>query len=196
MTATEKELLHLIKTRAFRDDGPFTLSSGQSSPYYIDGKLIEVHSRSTRLIGEVLYEHTKDLEIDAIGGLEVGAVPMTAAAVMAYDLHGEEMEGFWVRDKAKSHGTGKQVEGKVGPGDRVVIVDDVITTGSSAMRAIEVVRNLKCEVVAVIALVDRLTGAEDRFRSLGIQDYRALFTIRDLGVKQDVARPREVATVG
>src|SRR5262245_36319556 len=110
MTEAEQQLLEIIRERAFRR-GTFRLASGATSNYYIDGKMIEVHSRAARLIGEVIYERTRDLAIDAIGGLEVGAVPLTAAAVLTYDLNGREMEGFWVRDKAKDHGTRKLVEG-------------------------------------------------------------------------------------
>src|SRR3954471_15878204 len=106
----EEQLLALLKERSLRF-GNFRLASGGTSNYYIDGKMSEVFSRSARLIGEVLYERTKDLSIDAIGGLEVGAVPLTTATVIAYDLHGRTMEGFWVRDEVKKHGTQKLVEG-------------------------------------------------------------------------------------
>src|SRR5262245_42177304 len=100
MTATEKRLLAVLKDRCFKL-GDFTLASGDKSTYYIDGKMGEVYSACAHLIGEVLYERTKDLGIDAIGGLEVGAVPLTTAAVISYHNHGGTMEGFWVRDKEK-----------------------------------------------------------------------------------------------
>src|SRR5205823_9940598 len=100
---------------------------GDTSSFYIDGKMTEVFSRGAMLIGEILYERTKDLKIGAIGGLEVGAVPLATAAVIAYDRHDLEMEGFWVRDRAKSHGTKKTIEGKLKNGQRVAIVDDVVT---------------------------------------------------------------------
>lgn len=184
MSESEKQLLQLLKDRAFQL-GTFRLASGGTSSYYIDGKMVEVFSRSTRLIGEVLYEHTRDLDVDAIGGLEVGAVPLTAAAVISYDLRGQVMEGFWVRDEVKQHGTKKLVEGNLKPGDRVVIVEDVVTQGGSALKAIKAVRALDCEVVLVVALVDRLAGAAEAFREHGITNYRAVFTIRDLGVTAD-----------
>src|SRR4051812_45144514 len=103
MSDAEQRLLQLLSVRSFQR-GTFQLASGASSTYYIDGRTSAVFSRSARLIGEVIYERTKDLAIDALGGMEVGAVPLTAAAVIAYDLHGREMEGFWVRKKAKTHG--------------------------------------------------------------------------------------------
>ena len=129
--------------------------------------MIAVFSRSAALIGEILYERTKDLSIDSIGGLEVGAVPMTTAAVISYHSHGREMEGFWVRDKAKGHGTQKLIEGNLKPRSRVAVVDDVVTRGSSVIRAIDEVQKLGCEVVLVLALVDRLRGAEALFLKRG-----------------------------
>src|SRR5262245_36648705 len=110
MTNHETQLLEVLRTRSFKR-GEFRLASGDTSTYYIDGKMSQVFSRSAYLIGEVLYERTKDLQIDAIGGLEVGAVPLTTAAVISYHQHGREMEGFWVRDSVKDHGTKKRIEG-------------------------------------------------------------------------------------
>jgi len=181
MTATETKLFQLLNARSFQR-GTFRLASGATSDYYIDGKMVQVFSESAHLIGEVLYERTKDLPLDGLGGLEIGAVPLTTAAVISYHLHGRTMEGFWVRDKAKSHGTRKVVEGNVKAGARVAIVDDVITTGGSSIKAIREVREMGCEVVLVLALVDRLQGAAKSFQDEGIANYQAIFTIRDFGV--------------
>jgi len=183
MTAEEKQLFQLLKERSFKR-GTFQLASGGVSDYYIDGKMTEVYSEAVPLIGEVLYQRTKDLpEMDAIGGLEVGAVPLTAAVVFSYHLHGRKMEGFWVRDEVKRHGTQKLIEGNLAKGSRVAIVDDVFTKGSSAAKAVKAVRDFGCEVVAVLALVDRLQGAEKLFRGMGIENYHPVFTIRDFGVE-------------
>jgi orotate phosphoribosyltransferase len=182
MSDTERQLLELLDRRSFKR-GNFQLASGATSTYYIDGKTSEVFSRSARLIGEVIYERTKDLSFDAIGGLEVGAVPLTAAAVIAYDLRGRPMEGFWVRDKVKDHGTRKRIEGGLAPNSRVVILDDVITSGGSSLKAIEAVREIGCQVVLVLSLVDRLAGAAESFRAHGIENYQSVFTIRDFGVE-------------
>ena len=135
MSPSESKLLQLLKERSFKSGGSFRLASGTMSDYYIDGKMTAVYSEAVPLIGEILYERTKGLEIEAIGGLEVGAVPLTTAAVYSYQLHGRKMEGFWVRDKAKTHGTKKLIEGGLRAGARVAIVDDVFTKGGSAMRA-------------------------------------------------------------
>src|SRR5258708_18081334 len=93
MSESERQLFEIIKERSFKF-GEFRLASGGVSNYYIDGKMTEVFSRGALLIGEIVYERTKDLAIDAIGGLEVGAVPLTTAAVISYAQHGREMEGF------------------------------------------------------------------------------------------------------
>lgn len=181
MTQAETSLLALLKARSFKA-GDFVLASGDRSTYFIDGKMSQVHSEGAYLIGQVLYEHTRDLAFDAIGGLAAGAIPLATAAVIAYHLNGRPMEGFWVRNEVKDHGTKKLVEGKVKAGGRVVILEDVVTRGQSAMKAIDAVREMGCEVVRVLTLVDRLQGGEQLFKEKGVADYRAVFTIRDFGV--------------
>lgn len=185
MTDTERQLLELLKARSFRraEPGkPFTLASGEKSEYFIDGKMTAVCSQGADLIGEVIYERTRDAGIDAIGGLQVGAVPLATAAVISYNRHGRPIEGFWVRDEVKDHGTQKRVEGALRKGMRVAVVDDVFTRGGSTMKAVEAVREFGCEVVLVLALVDRLRGAGELFRQNGIADCRSVFTIRDFGI--------------
>jgi orotate phosphoribosyltransferase len=189
MSEAEQQLLQLIKDRAFQR-GTFRLASGATSDYYIDGRMVAVYSEAAHLIGEVLYEKTRDLAIDAIGGMAVGAVPLATAAVIGYHRHGRAMEGFWVRDEVKAHGTQKLIEGRLKPGSRVAIVDDVVTKGGSSLKAIKAVQEAGHEVVAVLALVDRLCGAEQLFRDNGIAQFRPVFTIRDLGVGGDA--PAEV----
>jgi orotate phosphoribosyltransferase len=196
MADAKAQLLQLIKERSFSMDGPFLLASGDTSDYYIDGKMTEVFSKGARLIGEVIYEVTRDLDFDAIGGLEVGAVPLTTAAVISYDLHGKALEGFWVRDAKKQHGTRKLVEGKLVEGSKVVVVDDVVTRGTSTVKAIRAVRELGCDVVRIVSLVDRLQGARELFEQEGITEYRPIFTVEDLGVKPKHARETVVSAAG
>jgi orotate phosphoribosyltransferase len=195
MSDAERQLFELLKERSLKIGGPFRLASGDVSNYYIDGKMTEVFSRGAYLIGEVIYERTQGLDIDAIGGLEVGAVPLTTAAVIAYHKHGREMEGFWVRDRVKEHGTEKLIEGNLAPGSRVVVVDDVVTKGKSVVKAFDAVSAIGCEVVLVLSLVDRLAGAERLFREHGIAAYRPVFTIQDLGVLTDVRGSTEETSV-
>jgi orotate phosphoribosyltransferase len=185
MTEKEKQLLELLKKRSFRRTEPgqiFTLASGEKSEYFIDGKMTAVSSEGATLIGEVLYEWTKEANIDAIGGLQVGAVPLATAAAISYQQHGRPIEGFWVRDEVKTHGTQKQIEGGLRKGMRVAVIDDVFTKGGSTLKAVEAVRAFGCEVVLVLALVDRLRGAKALFQQNGIADCRTVFTIRDFGI--------------
>jgi orotate phosphoribosyltransferase len=185
MTTAEQRLLELLKARSFRrapSGQPFRLASGELSDYFIDGKMTAVSSEGAALIGDVLFEHTKDANIGGIGGLQVGAVPLATSAVISYHRNGRPIEGFWVRDGAKDHGTKKLVEGLLKPGMRVAVVDDVFTKGGSTLKAVQAVREFGCEVALVIALVDRLRGARKLFRDNGITDCRSVFTIRDFGI--------------
>ncbi len=176
---SERQLLGLFTHRSFRR-GTFKLASGATSDYYIDGRMTAICSEGAFLIGQVLFDRLRDVAFDAIGGLAVGAVPMTTSAVMAYRLNGRSLEGFWVRDTAKDHGMKKRVEGGLKPGSRVAIVDDVFTSGSSGLKAVQAVREeLGCEVVMVLALVDRLQGAAELFAENGVENYQSIFTIRD-----------------
>ncbi len=184
MTDAELQLLRLLRERSFRQ-GTFKLASGDTSDYYVDGKMTEVFSTGAYLIGEIFWERTRERGIDAIGGLEVGAVPLTTATVISYHLHGRPMEGFWVRDKVKGHGTQKVIEGGLKPGMRVAIVEDVVTRGNSVIKAVQEVRALGCEVVLVLVVVDRLSGAEQLFKENAVPAYEAVFTVRDLKGQTD-----------
>ncbi len=118
-------------------------------------------------------------------------MPLTTAAVISHHHHGRKMEGFWVRDKEKGHGTRKIVEGNLKDGARVVIVDDVITRGNSAVKAIKEVQAKGCAVVLVLTLVDRLQGADELFLEEGVRNYQSIFTIRDFGVEADASEHAE-----
>src|SRR5262249_28560114 len=109
--------------------GNFKLASGQTSTYYINSKKVLFNSEAIALLGELLYDATCDLDIQAIGGLEIGAIPMVAAAAMRYHQMGRSVEGFFVRKQTKEHGSRERVEGRIQRGDPVVVIDDVLTTG-------------------------------------------------------------------
>jgi orotate phosphoribosyltransferase len=185
MNDPRKQLLDLLKLRSFKE-GTFKLASGDTSKYYIDGKMAEVFSEGAHLIGEILYDYTAKLPIDAIGGLEAGAIPLVTAAVISYHRHGRRMEGFWVRDRMKDHGTQKIIEGNLKPNSQVVIVDDVVTKGQSVIKAVVAVKQQGCRVPLVVTLVDRLGGAAQLFKEQGVEDYRPIFTIRDFGIGTNV----------
>jgi orotate phosphoribosyltransferase len=171
-------LLDLIRSRAVIHQ-EVTLASGQKSTYYIDARSLFLHGPSALLLGEAIYELTKNLRLDALGGPEVGALPLTAAATMHYAQKGVMLEGFFVRKEAKQHGLQKKIEGVLPPGGRVAIVEDVMTTGGSAVTAVEAVQRAGGHVVAVVGVVDRLQGARERFEQMGLL-FRPICTIRDL----------------
>jgi orotate phosphoribosyltransferase len=172
-------LLELFKARAV-SFGRFTLASGKESTYYINSKKVLFNAEAVWLLGEILWDLTKDLNIQAIGGLEIGAIPMATAAALHYHANGRTLEAFFVRKQAKNHGSQERVEGLVKPGFRVAVIDDVFTQGTSVLQAIAEVERLGAEVVAVSCIVDRLEGARERLATR--YDYLPIFTIRDLGI--------------
>jgi orotate phosphoribosyltransferase len=179
MSASLERLRELFRQRALLF-GDFTLASGKKSSYYVNSKRVLFHAEAITLLGDLLYDATKDLDFQAIGGLEVGAIPMAAAALTAYHHAGRQLEGFFVRKQAKEHGSKERVEGQVKPGDQVVVIDDVLTTGGSVIQAIEAVEAAGATVVRVVCICDRLQGARE---SLSKYDFRPLFTIRDFGIE-------------
>src|SRR5262245_4232808 len=178
MSDARSRLLDLFTARAVAF-GDFILASGKKSSYYINSKKVLFHGEAIALLGELLYVATCDVDVAAIGGLEVGAIPMATAAVLRYQQAGKTLEGFFVRKQAKGHGSRERVEGRVNAGDRVAVVDDVLTTGESVVQAIEAVEACGATVARVVCIVDRLQGARER---LAKYDFRPLYTIRDLGI--------------
>lgn len=177
MPTAKAQLLALLKDRCYKE-GDFTLASGARSSYYLDTKLLSTSSVGAALIGQVLYDRLKTMDIDAIGGLEIGAIPLTTATVYTYHQQGRVIEGFFVRNEAKGHGTRKLIEGRLRSGSRCVVVDDVATSGASIMRAVNAVRKAECVPVLVLALVDRLAGAAELFKREGVP-YETVYTVRD-----------------
>ena len=165
--------------------GDFTLASGKKSTYYVNSKKVLFHAEAITLLGEQLAAATADLDFQAIGGLEVGAIPMAAAALTAFHRAGRPVEGFFVRKQPKTHGSQDLIEGQVNAGDKVVVIDDVLTTGGSVLKAIAAVEAVGATVVRVVCVCDRLQGAA---AALAKYDYRPLFTVRDLGIDPDAAR--------
>ncbi|HWY87877.1 MAG TPA: orotate phosphoribosyltransferase [Gemmataceae bacterium] len=180
MTDPRSRLLSVFKERAV-SFGKFTLASGKESTYYINSKKAIFHSEAVWLLGEVLWEMTKDLHIDAAGGLEVGAIPMAATLAQRYHQGGRALEGFFVRKQPKSHGSQERIEGVLKSGMRVAVLDDVLTTGGSVLQAITEIEKAGGLVVAVVCIVDRLEGAREAIASR--YEYRPIFTIRDFGIE-------------
>jgi orotate phosphoribosyltransferase len=181
MTDTSRcRLLELFKARAF-SFGRFTLASGKESSYYVNSKKALFYSETVALLGEAIWDKTRDLDIQAVGGLEVGAIPMATAAVLRYHQEGRPLEGFFVRKEVKGHGSRERLEGVLPPGARVAVLDDVLTTGGSVVQAIQEVEKAGGTVAAVVCIVDRLEGARELLAPK--YNYRPIFTIRDFGVE-------------
>ncbi len=158
MTYKEK-LRNLIIERAFRvtDTPTFRLSSGKLSRYYFNLKKVNYSPEGQYLVGRIVYEKIKEIGLrpKGIGGLTLGADPIaTAVARYSYDV-GDFIEAFVIRKEPKGHGTQSQIEGNISAGDEVVIIDDVVTTGGSTIKAIEVAEKEGLKILAVVAIVDR-----------------------------------------
>lgn len=176
-----QQLIELFRSEALQF-GEFTLSSGQKSDYYLDGRKLTLQSTGLRLISEGLWELLADVEFDAVGGMSLGADPIVGGVLTQAAEHGRALDGFLVRKESKGHGTKQYVEGPVQPGASVVIVDDVISTGGSSLLAVDRIQDFGCTVVLVVGIVDRLQGGAENFAARDLP-FRALLTITDLGVQ-------------
>jgi orotate phosphoribosyltransferase len=181
MDLKKQELRRLLREKSFRyrPDQPFKLVSGRESPYYVDCRPTTFSARGLALIGEIFFEMLRDLQVDAIGGLTLGADPIAHAVALTSFLQGRPINSFSVRKQVKEHGTGGLVVGDVKAGDRVVIVEDVITTGASTLKAIAAAREFGLEVVKVLILVDREEGGKEAVAQ-AVPQVAAVFTISDL----------------
>lgn len=177
---SRERLIALFRERALKF-GDFTLASGKKATYYLDGKQITLHSEGLRLVSEGLLDLLSDVAFDAIGGMSIGADPIIGGVLTVAGERGRSLEGFLVRKATKDHGTKRFVEGPVRPGSKVVIVDDVVTTGGSALESVDRIQEFGCEVVLVVAVIDRLEGGAANFESRGLP-LRSLLTIRDFGL--------------
>jgi orotate phosphoribosyltransferase len=156
----KEELKQLLFETGAVKTGDFILSSGKHSNLYIDCRKVTLHPRGARLIAGIILEKIKGLKIDAIGGLTLGADPITSSVVTLSDI-----PGFIVRKKEKEHGTRQKIEGLLAPGWKVLVVEDVATSGASALQAIEAVEAAGAKVMKVIAVVDREEGAAEVLKS-------------------------------
>lgn len=173
-------LIGLIKRDAFKR-GDFTLASGAKSSYYIDGRLLTLSSDGANVLARIILSMIHDEKIDAVGGMTMGADPIIGAVLALADVQNRPLKGFICRKERKEHGTGKLVEGNLSPGDRVLMVEDVVTSGGSTFKAIDAVEQLGGKVVRIIAMVDRLAGAAEAFAAKNYP-FTPILTIRDLGV--------------
>lgn len=174
-------LMTLVREKALKF-GDFTLASGKKAKYYLDGKQVTLDATGSRLVGEGILDLLGNVLPQAVGGMSIGADPITGAVVTIAGVRGQPLCGFLVRKEAKGHGTERYIEGPVKPGDRVAIVEDVVTTGGSSLQAIERCEQFGLVVTRVIAIIDRMEGGRQAFESRGYP-FESLLTIRDFGIE-------------
>lgn len=183
--ATRDDLIALLATRSAKR-GSFTLASGRQSSLYIDARITTMSPDGLALIGPLGLAaiHDAGWVADSVGGLTLGADPIACAISYASAASATPLRAFTVRKEPKTHGAGRLIEGPFRSGDRVVVIEDTITTGSSARKAIDAVRSEGGEVVGVLALVDRQEGGREALESIGIP-VLALTTADDIVRRAD-----------
>ena len=177
LPSEKQRLLDIIRRRSLLQDRDFVLSSGRSSGFFFDMKRTLFDPEGAVLVADLLFDMIRNETVDAIGGLETGAIPIVAL-VCARSWPEKPLAGFFVRKEMKGHGTDQRVDGLLEKGSRVILFDDVTTTGASVMQAAEQARRLDCPIVKIISIVDRLESAADNFKRAGIA-FESLFTWRD-----------------
>lgn len=190
MSKDRERLLQLIRERAFRrsDTPSFKLSSGKMSSYYFNMKKVNYNPEGLYLVGKEVYEliKSKGLNPRGVGGLTLGADPIAVSVALYSWKAGDPIEAFVIRKEPKGHGTGQQVEGNMEAGDSVVILEDVVTTGGSTIKAIKAAERADLRILAVVALLDRCEeNGRENIERLGYPFY-ALFTINDI-ISEEVA---------
>ncbi len=181
--ALRQQLLKKLRDSFVYSSEPvFVLSSGRKSHFYIDCKKVTLDPEGATWVGQMILDRIAELEIDAIGGMTLGADPIaTAVSVLSYET-GAPLSAFIVRKEPKAYGSeGSQrfIEGSVGRETKVVVVDDVLTSGRATERTIRILQEAGCDVVKVIALVDRKEGGREHLERLGFE-VDALYTVEDL----------------
>lgn len=182
LDALRARLAEIIKEKSIKiapPGEPFILTSGQKSNYYINGKLTAGDPEGLYCLARLILDEAKELHAEAVGGPTLGADPIVGAIAALSFLAETPMPLFIVRKEAKQHGARQQIEGSDIAGKKVVMVEDVITTGGSVFKAINVVKELGCEILKVICLVDREQGGREAFAEAGIP-YQPLFFISEL----------------
>lgn len=173
----KERLAKIIIERSFKysEDPPFTLASGKKSNYYFNCKPTTLDPEGMNLIGEIIFDLLKNDDVTAAGGLTLGADPIANAVSMISFQKGKPIKSFIVRKDVKEHGTKSAVEGNVSAGEKVIIIDDVITTGASTITAIEQAQKAGLIVAKVVALIDREEGGRENILRY-IKDIDAVFT--------------------
>ena len=162
--------------------GDFTLSSGKKATYYVDMRKLTLDHRAAPAIGRLVLDIVRDLDVDAVGGLTLGADPIANAVLHASVAAGTPVDAFVVRKEPKDHGRGRQIEGAEVAGKRVVIDEDTSTPGGAPLKAAQVAKDAGADVVAVVTVVDRKTGAQAAVEAAGFE-WRSIIDLDDLGLE-------------
>ncbi len=176
------ELIALLRQKSFQftDTPTFTLASGKTSRYYVNCKPTTLHPRGMVLCGHLIFEALRGRGLAGVGGLTFGADPLAMATAFVSEGRGEPLNAFSIRKTRKDHGIVQWIEGDMAPGERVAILEDVVTTGGSTLKAVERARSEGLDVVRVVALIDRQEeGGMDRIRE-AVPDAVALITRDEL----------------
>jgi orotate phosphoribosyltransferase len=177
----KQELIRILCEKSFKysPEPSFKLVSGKMSQFYVNCKPTTLSPRGMFLVGHLVFDAIKNLKPDGIGGLTFGADPMAIATAFVSELKATPMKAFSIRKTQKDHGIVRWIEGDMNPGQRVVIIDDVVTTGGSTIQAIERARSEGLEVVKAVILVDRQEGGLENIRE-HVTDVTAIITRDDL----------------
>jgi len=177
----KQELIRIICKKSFKysQEASFKLVSGKMSHFYVNCKPTTMSPRGMFLVGHLVFDAIKDLKLEGIGGLTFGADPVAVATAFVSELKGKPINAFSIRKAKKDHGIVKWIEGDMNPGQRVVIIDDVVTTGGSTIKAIERGRSEGLNVVKAVILVDRQEGGLENIRQ-HVKDVTAIITRDDL----------------
>jgi orotate phosphoribosyltransferase len=179
---TDRERLKQIILELSYEKRLVTLASGRQSDFYFDGKQTTLHAEGGLLVGKLFHEAIKDVPgVEGVGGITLGADPIATATSIASFLDGKPVHAFIIRKEPKGHGTGQWLEGRknLPPGSKVVIVEDVVTTGGSSMKAVRRAEEEGLQVLGIVALVDREEGGRENIEKEGFW-LKAIFTKSDL----------------
>ncbi|MGE4194411.1 MAG: orotate phosphoribosyltransferase [Pseudodesulfovibrio sp.] len=180
MTELKSRLARLLLKLSYKE-GDFTLTSGKKSDYYFDCKQTALHAEGGYLIGRLFVEMLKDYDVQGVGGMTLGADPLVSAVTVVSYLEGCPLPGFIIRKQSKGHGTNQYLEGlaNFSEGDKVVLLEDVCTTGGTLITAAERVRDAGLVIAGVLAVLDREEGGRERLKEAGME-LNAIFTRQEL----------------
>ncbi|MCS7200292.1 MAG: orotate phosphoribosyltransferase [Caldimicrobium sp.] len=177
----KSEIMPYLLERAFlyRPQEPFKLSSGKESPYYLDCRKITLYGPTFKLIGTLFWEALKDFRIEGVAGMSIGADPIVCSILASALEDGVKLEGLLIRKEPKRYGTQKQIEGNYYPGMPIGVVEDVITTGQSLLKALEACKKENLKIIKVLGLIDREEGGKENLKKEGYDLY-SFFTLSEI----------------